>query len=146
MRLVVATGNGLVPEIRLARDERDFIRRFRVRNHRQLLRCEPGAVAFVDGAHGKPFLSPEHRSNLQFNLSHSEDLAVLAVAQGLELGVDVERLRPISEGVAQRFFSRAEYNALKKFPPEWSTRGFYECWTGKEAFIKAHGADYRYHF
>lgn len=64
----------------------------------------------------------------------------MAVAQGLELGVDVERLRPISEGVAQRFFSRAEYNALKNFPPEWSTRGFYECWTGKEAFIKAHGA------
>jgi 4'-phosphopantetheinyl transferase len=124
------------------RDETRFIsRRYCTRRILgEYLSCEAGEVSFVAGAHGKPFLSPAHNSDLQFNLSHSEDIAVLGVAHGLELGVDVERLNPIIEGVAQHFFSRAEITALSTMSPERANLGFYECWTGKEAFVKAHGA------
>jgi 4'-phosphopantetheinyl transferase len=103
------------------------------------LSCEPGVISFVAGEHGKPFLHPAHNSDLQFNLSHSEDMAVLAVARGLEVGVDVEWIRAIEERIAERFFSPAEQTALANLPPEWATRGFFECWTGKEAFVKAQG-------
>jgi 4'-phosphopantetheinyl transferase len=123
------------------RDARRFTtRRFRVREIlAAYLACEPAAISFVAGEHGKPFLHPEHNSDLQFNLTHSEDLAILAVARGLEMGVDVECMRPVEERIADRFFSPAEQRALANLPPEWATRGFFECWTAKEAFVKARG-------
>jgi len=103
------------------------------------LSCDPRTIAFTTGPHGKPFLRRRHNSNLQFNLSHSEELAILAVAPGLELGIDVEMLRPLKEDVAGRFFSKNENEALAKFPAEYFIRGFFECWTSKEAFVKARG-------
>jgi 4'-phosphopantetheinyl transferase len=121
--------------------ERFRSRRVRVRQIlAEYLSVEPRAISFLTGSHGKPFLHPAHNSDLQFNLSHSEDMAVFAVAHGLELGVDVEWIRPIEEQIAERFFSTAEKAALSKLPPEWAVRGFFECWTGKEAFVKARGA------
>ena len=103
------------------------------------LSCEPGALSFQTGPYGKPLLHPVHQSDLQFNLSHSEDKVVLAVARGLELGVDLEWVRPVGERVAEHFLSSAEQAALARLPVEWVTRGFFECWTGKEAFVKARG-------
>jgi 4'-phosphopantetheinyl transferase len=123
------------------RDAKRFsTRRFRMRQILgAYLSCEPGVISFVAGEHGKPFLHPDHNSDLQFNLSHSEDMAVLAVARELEVGVDVEWIRPVEERIAEKFFSPAEQRALADLPPEWVTRGFFECWTGKEAFVKARG-------
>lgn len=116
-------------------------RRFRLRQILgAYLSCEPRTISFVAGEHGKPFLHLDHNSDLQFNLSHSEDMAVLVVARGLEVGVDVEWIRPVEERIAEHFFSPAEQAALANLPPEWATRGFFECWTGKEAFVKACGA------
>jgi 4'-phosphopantetheinyl transferase len=122
--------------------DRQRFRRRRVRLRQILgayLSCEPGVISFVAGEHGKPFLHPGHSSNLQFNLSHSEDMAVLAVTHGVEVGVDVEWMRAVEERIAERFFSAAEQTALRNLPPESATRGFFECWTSKEAFVKARG-------
>ena len=67
----------------------------------QYLGCEPRALRFRYGPHGKPALADE-RSDLRFNLAHSGTLAVCALARGSELGVDVERLRPIGDAEAGR--------------------------------------------
>ena len=59
----------------------------------------PERVAFDYGPHGKPALTPPlHESGLRFNLSHSADRALLATVRGRELGVDLEKLRPVRFG------------------------------------------------
>lgn len=94
----------------------------------------PGAVRFAYGDHGKPFLP----GGPEFNLSHSGGLACLAISDRV-LGVDIEAHRLIEDGVAERFFSAAEYARLSALPaPEW-TPGFFRCWTRKEAVVKAMG-------
>lgn len=75
---------------------------------------------------------------LHFNLAHSQGFAVLAVSRELPVGVDVELIRPISEGIT-RFFSDSEQAALAALAPEDWPRGFFQCWTRKEAFVKALG-------
>jgi 4'-phosphopantetheinyl transferase len=86
---------------------------------------------------GKPELAFE--DPLAFNLSHSRTLAVLAVAHGQPVGVDVEDVRPIEPEVAARFFSPAELTALNPLQGEAWLTGFYRCWTRKEAILKAEG-------
>src|SRR5215217_11701 len=72
------------------------------------VKTDPGSLRFSYGAYGKPALASEHV--LRFNLSHSHEVALLAVACDAELGVDVEHIRAdfASEDIARRFFSRAE--------------------------------------
>jgi 4'-phosphopantetheinyl transferase len=105
----------------------------------EYLDCAPAAIQFDAGAQGKPYLSATHRSDLQFNLSHSDELAMLAVAHGLEVGADIEFMRPVKERVEELYFSSYERAALANLPPQWANRGFFECWTSKEAFVKALG-------
>ncbi|AYG69903.1 MULTISPECIES: 4'-phosphopantetheinyl transferase superfamily protein [unclassified Rhizobium] len=100
----------------------------------------PQAIRFNYGDHGKPSVSAGGAASIRFNLSHSADLAVLAVSDRYELGVDIEEIRFLKEDVAKRFFSRREYGTLRSLPAECYLDGFYRCWTRKEAFIKAHGA------
>lgn len=72
------------------------------------LRQAPASLEFSYGEYGKPSLSGENASSgLCFNLSHSSDLAVYAVARERNLGIDVERIRPeaASDRIAERFFS-----------------------------------------
>jgi 4'-phosphopantetheinyl transferase len=78
---------------------------------------------------------------VEFNLSHSEDVAAIAVAPHSPVGVDVEHLRamPDLEGLASRFFTTAEATALGTAIPAARLRAFYRCWTRKEACIKAWG-------
>lgn len=102
----------------------------------------PTAVEFRYGAHGKPALAETAEGrDLRFNLSHSHGLALHAFAIGREVGVDVERMRPNTDvmAVARRFFSPAEVDALTKLPAGQRREAFFNCWTRKEAFIKAHG-------
>ncbi len=98
----------------------------------------PGSVQFVYGRHGKPELAD---SVVRFNLSHCDDLAVLAVSQGCSVGVDLERLRPVAdrELVAERFFSGMELQALRALPVPLRDAAFLRCWTRKEAYLKALG-------
>jgi 4'-phosphopantetheinyl transferase len=98
-------------------------------------------LQFSLGAHGKPRLvSIQAKGIIQFNLSHSNNLALIVVAQG-EIGVDVEWMKedfPVME-VAQRFFTVKEIAALAALPIRLQSEAFYKCWTSKEAFLKAKG-------
>jgi len=106
------------------------------------LGLDPARLEFGLGPHGKPALAGKAGdSGLRFNLSHSGDLALYAVTRGREVGVDVERIRAgINwEALARRFFSAREMAALRALPPEDRVRGFFTCWTRKEAYLKARG-------
>lgn len=96
------------------------------------------ALTFSLGVHGKPNLT---ENNLEFSVSHSAEWGVIAVSPSQPVGVDVERADPrvTYRGLAQRFFSTAEFSALVALPPEQQLTGFYRVWTSKEAFIKALG-------
>lgn len=106
------------------------------------LDAPPAAVEFRYGPRGKPALaSPWDRSDLRFNLSHTGNVVAFAVSRGAEVGIDLERVRPLPdlEGVAERFFAAAEIRALLDLTPEQRLRAFYRIWTRKEAFVKAVG-------
>jgi len=102
----------------------------------------PEQLRFVEGPHGKPALDGSV-SGVEFNLSHSGDLALIAIARGYPVGVDVERRDPTLEhlDLAERFFSPAERAALQALSPdeEAVTTGFFACWSRKEAYLKATG-------
>ena len=106
------------------------------------LRVEPATLVFRYGAHDKPSLAetPGGR-DVRFNLSHSYGWALHAFAVGREVGVDVERIRPETDitGVAEYSFSPAEVASLRSVPEGQRREAFFNCWTRKEAFIKAHG-------
>lgn len=103
------------------------------------LETPPETLRFAYGAYGKPELASEHV--LRFNLSHSHEVALLAVTREAELGVDVERIRAdfASDEIARRFFSRAEVEVFNALPKEEQVAAFFRCWTRKEAYIKAIG-------
>jgi 4'-phosphopantetheinyl transferase len=102
----------------------------------------PERINFVHGPHGKPALSDSYRvSGIHFNVSNSHDMALCAVALQCELGVDVEYLREgrDHEGLAARFFAPPEIEALGRLPADRRTAAFFNCWTRKEAVLKAVG-------
>lgn len=105
------------------------------------LGIEPTAVVFEYGDKDKPSLSHSHESRLQFNLSHSADLALLGIAVDREIGVDVEIIRPMDneDSVAADCFSDVEYRQYASCASELRSRAFFNAWTRKEAFIKALG-------
>lgn len=100
---------------------------------------DPAALHFTYSRHGKPAL--EAAGDLRFNVSHSGEYALIALSQGRDVGVDIERLRAdlASMEIAQRFFSAAEVAALEALPEAQRLAGFFACWTRKEAYIKARG-------
>jgi len=102
----------------------------------------PARVGFVHSKYGKPSLGEgSGDGRLRFNVTHSHGLALYAFARGRELGIDIEYLREDFAGlhVAERFFSSAEVAALRALPEELQTTAFFNCWTRKEAYIKALG-------
>jgi 4'-phosphopantetheinyl transferase len=107
------------------------------------LGCDPKDVRFAYSNYGKPRLADElGGTDLRFNLTHSHGLALLAVTQGRDIGVDVERLRDLErdgEPLAERFFSPREAAVLRSLAPEMRREAFFHCWTRKEAYIKANG-------
>src|SRR5208283_6416 len=89
-----------------------------------------------------PMLATSASSDtLDFNVSHTAGLALLAFARGRKIGIDVERIRRDfgTAEIAERFFSKAERAALRELPQEQRHEAFFRCWTRKEAFIKALG-------
>lgn len=101
----------------------------------------PAAIRFAYGRHEKPRLADPTVGRLEFNLSHSSSLALVAVTAGCPVGIDVEALRPLPDApaLARRFFSAAERAALAAYPEGERERAFYRCWTRKEAYLKAVG-------
>jgi len=100
---------------------------------------EPGELTFTYGPNGKPEL--DGCESPHFNISHSHGLALLAFAVERKVGVDLERIREKVEdiAIAERFFSRAEAEALRGLEPAERLQAFFRCWTRKEAYIKARG-------
>jgi 4'-phosphopantetheinyl transferase len=103
------------------------------------LQVSPASLRFDIGPHGKPRLSGA-RLDLRFNLSHAGERALLGIAMGRELGVDIEKERRVDVlGIARRYFSPSEYLALASMPEEHRVGAFCRCWTRKESFLKARG-------
>ncbi len=102
----------------------------------------PQSISFRYGDAGKPELPNEVAgAQVAFNLSHSGDWAVLAVARRGPLGIDIERSREMNDaaGLARRYFSTAEV-AVWESLAEWERiQAFFRCWTRKEAYLKALG-------
>jgi 4'-phosphopantetheinyl transferase len=118
---------------------------------RQLLAARlgvpPESVEFTYGAHGKPAIALGPADpDLRFNVSHCHDLAVYAFSYGLDVGVDVEAVRalPDADRIAARFFSPREKDAYRALDSRDTPLGFFNCWTRKEAFIKALGDGLRH--
>jgi 4'-phosphopantetheinyl transferase len=99
---------------------------------------DPAALMFDYAQHGKPFLAG---SNVQFNVSHSGERGLIALARDRTVGVDVEHTRDLRDGeaIARRFFAEAETADYLAAPPDRRAEAFYNGWTRKEAFIKAIG-------
>jgi 4'-phosphopantetheinyl transferase len=106
------------------------------------LETTPSAVRFSYNEFGKPRLEASQEiRNLSFNLSHSGGLALVAVALARDVGIDIETIDDsVSiEEVAKSFFSANETAALGRLPQSLRLAGFFNCWTRKEAYIKARG-------
>ena len=142
----------------LSADEQGRAQRFRFEKDRQhfivargvlrlilssYLEPAPGKLRFCYGPHGKPSLDmPSSQRRLSFNASHCDGLALYAVTWERRIGIDIERIRTdlAYEQIAERFFSpqeKAEIDALEA--EQVKRRAFFDCWTRKEAYIKARG-------
>ncbi len=155
-----ATFEQLQPWHVLSEEERARARRFvRFRDGRRFAVCrgslrlilgelsdsDPSALAFRFGAGGKPELAGPLSSGsiprLRFNVTHSDDLALIAVSLDRELGVDLERLRTIGEAerIVGSYFTAAEQAQFAAFDERDRMVGFLRGWTRKEAILKAKG-------
>jgi 4'-phosphopantetheinyl transferase len=142
----------------LSADERGRAQRFRFDKDRQrfivargvlrlilasYLELEPGQLRFCYGPHGKPGLdTPSTQKTLSFNASHCDGIALYAVARQRKVGIDIERIRTdfAYEPIAERFFSPRENTMLRGLQTaQVRGRAFFNCWTRKEAYIKAKG-------
>ena len=102
---------------------------------------EPGEIAFTVGDHGKPRMA-KLSTDLDFNISHSRGAVALALVRGREAGIDIEKVRADvrAEALAARFFSRRENDLLARLSGTEMLTAFFDCWTRKEAVLKAIGA------
>lgn len=155
--LEVAAGDLPPSEALLSEDER--VRARRLRRHldrtrfiaaraivRRLLGAylglPPAELRFAYGPMGQPrLLDSAAAVDLRFNLSHSRDLLLLAVARGRAVGVDLEPIRSMSHrpAIERRVFSAGERRTLSSLPGQQRTEAFFNGWTRKEAFAKATG-------
>ena len=102
----------------------------------------PADVAFNYGPKGKPTLRGEClERSIQFSVSHSGRMALLAFAAGRHIGIDVEFMRPTIAAleIAERYFSPQEVIELRALPESQQAEAFFLCWTRKEAYVKAKG-------
>lgn len=103
-----------------------------------LLAIPPETIQFITNAHGKPALTPP--ADLHFNVAHSGDFVLVAVAK-TAVGVDIEQIKPAVEYgmIARRYFSEWETAVFQTIPAAEQPQAFYNCWTRKEAYLKAIG-------
>ena len=124
------------------RDRRRYVVAHAMLRHLLAVRMavHPAELCFSEGAFGKPELG--RIEACAFNLSHSEDLAVVLIAQQGEVGVDIEMLRPMPDAsaLADRNFSHAECIDLRAVEPAARDQAFLTGWTRKEACLKAIGS------
>jgi 4'-phosphopantetheinyl transferase len=154
-------------ELLLSPDERGRAERFRFERDRRrfiagrgVLRIllgrytgvEPDRIAFGYGAFGKPYWAGSGEpaacagrasleDALRFNLAHSGDVALYVLAYGREVGIDLEHIRPMPDAaqIARQFFSPFEFETWQALPEAQKQEAFFNCWTRKEAYLKATG-------
>lgn len=99
----------------------------------------PKNIEFKLGEYGKPTL--KETSDIEFNISHSKDSIVMAFTQKNKIGIDVEYTKKDIEvkKIASHFFAEEEVTSLLALKESYHKQAFYNCWTRKEAFIKALG-------
>lgn len=104
------------------------------------LGCEPAAVALMRDALGRPQLGAPQES-FDVSWSHSGEGLLIALGEGVQVGIDLERLRPRPRALAlgTRFFARAEADWLASLAPQACESAFVRLWCAKEAVLKAHG-------
>ncbi len=139
----------------LSADEWERANRFRFDRHRRqyvvgrgALRAliaayagtRPERVRFRYGDRGKPYVA-DPASDLELNLSNSDEMALVGFVRGGEIGVDIEFLKPMPdcEQISERFFSTSERDVLRALPADRKEEAFFNCWTRKEAYLKAVG-------
>ena len=151
----VSLDESLVPELlpTLSADERERADRFHFDRDRNrfivargslrsvlalYLNREPAELDFSYTQYGKPSLAG---NDVSFNLSHANELGLIAITRDRRIGVDIEFIRPdfASEQIAERFFSGQEVDVLRALAPDQQAEAFFSCWTRKEAYIKAIG-------
>jgi 4'-phosphopantetheinyl transferase len=137
----------------LSPEERDAERRFHRQRDRDsfaacrgilrrlaahYLDCAPARIRIVTGEFGKPEICG---GGLHVNVSHSHGVALLGFCREQPVGVDVEKMDPAVplDRLAEQVFSSSELRRFRALPVQEKLRGFYTCWTRKEAFIKATG-------
>lgn len=121
-------------------DARHFLAR-RAATRRLLaarLGIDPDAVVVALGPFGKPYVPG---SSVRFSVSHSGPLVMIAIADGLPLGCDIEQAIPHPDllAIAERHFTRGEYARIEGLAQHQRIAAFYDCWTRKEAYLKAVG-------
>ena len=108
----------------------------------------PNTLTFRYGERGKPALAEPQVEGFSFNLSHSESIALIAVTQHRQVGIDINHLNRVMEWlpVAKRSFSSVELARLQQMPTEAQRQVFHGIWVQKEAYTKAIGEGYAYGF
>jgi 4'-phosphopantetheinyl transferase len=108
---------------------------------------EPGEIRFCYENRGKPRLDDAfHDTGIHFNVCHSEGLALYIFTRDHKVGIDIERVRDFPEMVQiiEQFFSVREKMVFRRLPDSKKREAFFNCWTRKEAFIKAIGEGFFY--
>ncbi|GBF81467.1 4-phosphopantetheinyl transferase [Aphanothece sacrum FPU1] len=106
------------------------------------LKIAPNQIKFEYSSRGKPTLIKDINPNkLEFNVSHSEELALYGITRDRLIGVDVEYNSPIpdAEQLAKRFFCPQEYEIIRPLTSPEKEQTFFQLWTAKEAYLKATG-------
>jgi 4'-phosphopantetheinyl transferase len=103
------------------------------------LNSEPTNIQLSYGPRGKPRIAGA--ANIDFNVSHSANIALFAFTRDCEVGIDIEKICPLTDmyNIANRYFTAEETSQLMRIPANQREHAFYLCWTRKEAFIKAIG-------
>lgn len=107
----------------------------------QYLAMMPRDIVFTVTGDGKPALAAPNEPGIEFNTSHSGGLVVIGVSRSRQIGVDVEKVRPIPKALqlAKRFFSASEYATLCELPGHEVARAFLSIWVAREGTAKAQG-------
>jgi 4'-phosphopantetheinyl transferase len=125
---------------RFARDRRRFIvRRGALRALlARRIDCAASAIRYSCNEFGKLSVVA---SDIRFNVSHSHSIALYAVADGVEVGCDIERVDSglDIQAIAEQFFAPQEISMLQSLPEHLRHTGFFNCWTRKEAYLKCRG-------
>lgn len=106
------------------------------------LKENPASIGIFENQGGKPEITDKyHQHALEFNISHSNEICLKAFSQNLELGIDVEAIRPFGEleDMAKSFLSKRELAAFNSCTPEKKPIKFFDLWSAKEALLKAIG-------